>query len=396
MRQCVILVGGKGSRLGKLTKSFPKPMLEINDKPFLNYILDMISRFGFEEVLLLASHANEVLQEYFDNHQYKNCKIKILIEDEPLGTGGALVNSYDHLDDIFYCLNGDSVIEGNWLSINTVADENSKAVVALTNTNDPRRYGSVELKDNIVQTFNEKNAESESKLINGGIYYFKKTIFKEYEKTFLSLEKDIFPDLVKKKLINGKKINGYFIDIGTPESLEIAKKRNWNKDKKAIIFDRDGTLNEDNGYTYKASDLKWKEGAKEIIRFFNDNNYYVFVATNQAGIAKGKYTENDMHGFHKEMQDQLRKEGAHIDKFYFSPYHTEAKISKYKKDSIYRKPQTGMLEDIKNEWTLKKENMILIGDRDTDVICADNFKIKGFLYNGKDNLFDVYKEKIHG
>ena len=102
MDQCVILVGGKGTRLGELTRNFPKPMIEVNGKPFLLYILDYIQRFGFKEIILLSSHGSEYLQDYFKDFKYKNCNITILKEEIPLGTGGALVNSYEYLDDTFF------------------------------------------------------------------------------------------------------------------------------------------------------------------------------------------------------------------------------------------------------------------------------------------------------
>ncbi len=394
MRQCLILIGGKGTRLGSLTKSMPKPMLEINGNPFLLYILDMVSRFGFNEIILLASHSNEVISNYFHDLTYKGCDIKIIIEDEPLGTGGAIINAYQHLDETFFCLNGDSIIEGNWLSIIQNFDKTCDCFVALTRTTNPSRYGSVSLENEIITSFEEKDIYSQSGFINGGIYIFRKKIFEGYQKKYISLENTILPKLVDKGKVKGKYIDGYFLDIGTPSSLKEGQNRNWNKERKAVIFDRDGTLNEDEGYTFKTSDLIWKKGAIELIKHCNDRNYYVFVATNQSGIAKNKFKEADMHMFHNEMQNQLKKAGAHIDKFYFSPYHLDAILPKYKKNSEYRKPNTGMLQQIKDEWNLLTQNMIMIGDKKTDVECAKNFKIKGFLYNGVDNLFKNYAEKI--
>ena len=165
--------------------------------------------------------------------------------------------------------------------------------------------------------------------------------------------------------------------------------------KKAIIFDRDGTLNEDDGYTYKIEKLKWKPGAIELIKFLNEKKYFIFVATNQSGIARGIFSENDMHNFHITMQNELKKFKAHIDKFYFCPYHKEGVIEKYKKDSEDRKPSTGMLVKIIKEWGLDKRNIVLIGDKDTDIDCAKNFNIKGLKYNGKDNLFEFYKRSLN-
>lgn len=170
---------------------------------------------------------------------------------------------------------------------------------------------------------------------------------------------------------------------------------NDNINKKVIIFDRDGTLNEDDGYTYKIEKLKWKPGAIKLIKFLNEKKYFIFVATNQSGISRGIFSEKDMHNFHTEMQHQLKKFKAHIDKFYYCPYHNEGVIKMYKKDSEDRKPNIGMLKKIKKEWGLDKKNIILIGDKDSDVECAKNFNIKSLKYNGKDNLLEFYKKSVN-
>ena len=102
MKQCVILVGGKGSRLGEITKNFPKPMLDVNNKPFLLHLIEQIKYFGFKEVLLLAGHSANILDSYFDTKIFSDIKIKIIKEKIPLGTGGALINAYKYLDDNFF------------------------------------------------------------------------------------------------------------------------------------------------------------------------------------------------------------------------------------------------------------------------------------------------------
>ncbi len=394
MNQCVILVGGKGSRLGEIAKNYPKPMLEINEKPFLIHLIDMVQRFGFEEIILLASHANNVIIDYFKNFESNNCKIKIIIEESPLGTGGAIINAFEQLQEIFYCINGDSIIEGNWISLNPILKNKYKAVIGLTEVDNPSRYGSINIDGETIIDFNEKNIASNSNLINAGIYLLKKDVFQNYKKDFISLEKDIFPKLIKSGELGGKRINGYFIDIGTPESLEEAKNRVWGKNKKAIIFDRDGTLNIDDGYTHKVKDLRWVNGAKNLIKYLNDLNYLVFVATNQAGIAKAKYSEKDMHNFHFAMQKSLLSIGAHIDKFYFCPYHIDGTIEKYKLDSNDRKPNIGMLQKIMDEWGLSKNRMLMIGDRLSDIKCAENFDINGLLYDKDENILNL-KNKIN-
>jgi len=389
MKQCVILIGGKGSRLGEITKSFPKPMLSIDNKPFLIHLIDQIQKFGFEKILLLSGHSGEVVENYFKENNSFDIPIQIIKEDMPLGTGGALVNAYEHLDDSFFLMNGDSIIGGNWLAISELLDSNNDLAMALVKKSDCNRYGSVALSGNKITKFIEKKETKEEGFVNGGVYYVKKKIFSHLTTKNISFEKDILSKLVKNKKVSGLEIKGYFIDIGTPSSLSEANKTNWFVEKKAVILDRDGTLNEDQGYTHKVSDLKWKPGAISLIRYLNDRNFLVFVATNQAGIAKGIFKESDMHSFHYEMQNQLRKNGAHIDQFYFCPYHSKGKINTYTLDSSDRKPRTGMLEKISSNWGIKKNNMLLIGDRDSDIECAKNFSIPSIKYNGLDNLLDL-------
>ena len=397
MDQCVILVGGKGSRLGEITAKFPKPMLEVNDEPFLFYLIKQAKSFGFKKILLLAGHAPEQIENYINNLKLENISIDIKKEQAPLGTGGALVNAYNYLDNEFFLMNGDSIIDGNWLSINKFLDDSNDIAIALVKMKDCRRYGTVSLKDNKVTDFIEKNNSSDDGLINGGVYFIKKKIFKGLRVENLSFENDILPFHVKRKKVAGKEIKGFFIDIGIPESLEQARQIDWKNKKKAVIFDRDGTLNIDDGYTHKISELRWKDGAIELLKFLNDSNILVLVATNQAGIAKGIFREADMHNFHREMQNQLRIKGAHIDSFYFCPYHIDGEVAEYKRNSKDRKPNTGMLEKISHEFSLQKKNMLMIGDRDTDTQCANNFMISSILYNGMDNLMtlrDNIKEKL--
>jgi len=389
MNQCVILVGGKGSRLGEITKNFPKPMLNIDDKPFIIHLIDQVKKFGFKDILLLTGHSANIVDDYFENNIINNISIKIIKEDIPLGTAGALVNAYEHLDEFFFLMNGDSIVDGNWLSIIENLDTDNDVSMALIRKKDCSRYGSVKLSGNKIIKFDEKKNIKEEGLINAGVYCIRKKIISTLPLKKLSFEKEVLPGLVKNNRVSGLEINGYFIDIGTPDSLSEAGKTNWINENKAIVFDRDGTLNIDNGYTYKVEDLKWKPGAIKLIRYLNDLNILVFVATNQAGIAKGKYKESDMHLFHNEMQKHLRKEGAHIDQFYYCPYHLDGSISEYAIDSQNRKPKTGMLEEISLKWKISKENMVFIGDRDTDIQCANNFQIDSIKYNGLDNLLDL-------
>ncbi|HCR49167.1 MAG TPA: D,D-heptose 1,7-bisphosphate phosphatase [Bacteroidetes bacterium] len=135
----------------------------------------------------------------------------------------------------------------------------------------------------------------------------------------------------------------------------------------AVFFDRDGTLNEEVQYLHRIADFRWIEGVPEAIRWLNENGYAVIVVTNQAGIARGYYDEADVFKLHIFMQDELIKANAHIDAFYYSPYHPDGIVEAYRKDHPDRKPGTGMFEKAIEEWGLDPKHSFVIGDRNTDI-----------------------------
>ena len=159
--------------------------------------------------------------------------------------------------------------------------------------------------------------------------------------------------------------------------------------KPAAFLDRDGVINKEKGYLYKIDDFEWIEGAKESIKYLNDHGYHVFVVTNQSGIAKGFYNEKDVICLHSYINKELKSINAHIDEFFFSPYHPD-NTKDYLNLSHLRKPNTGMLDLAASKWPIDKSKSFLIGDKDTDIECAEKFLIRGHLFeNG--NLLNFIK-----
>lgn len=151
--------------------------------------------------------------------------------------------------------------------------------------------------------------------------------------------------------------------------------------KPAAFLDRDGVINKDNGYVYKISDFQWIEGSKETIKLLNEKGYYVFVVTNQSGIARGFFKESDVINLHNYISNELKTINAHIDEFFISPYHPENN-KKYNNLSYLRKPDIGMLQLAEKKWPIDKPNSFLIGDKNTDIECAKRYGIKGHLFKG--------------
>ncbi len=163
---------------------------------------------------------------------------------------------------------------------------------------------------------------------------------------------------------------------------------------KAIFFDRDGVLNEEVGYLHEIEKFVWVEGARETIKFCNENNFFAIVITNQGGIAKGLYTERDVKILHNFMQNELKKIGAHIDDFFYCPHHEDGIIPEYTKICDCRKPAPKMILQACEKFNIDKKKSFMIGDRQRDFEAGKNAGLGGsFLFTGG-NLFDFVQKII--
>ena len=374
MRQAVILVGGRGTRLGELARETPKPLLPIvGDVRFLDYLIENIARHGIEDIVLLAGHFGDQVEARYAGKRIRGAHLRVIVEPSPAGTAGALRYAEAALDDTFLMLNGDSIVELNYLALAQALGRNDQAALALRRVPDASRYGRVQTSGSRVAGFHEKDpAFSGAALISSGVYALRKSVLGLIGRVPASIETDVFPKLAAANAIAAFESTGYFLDIGLPDTLAQARAELPDQMRRgAVFFDRDNTLIRDEGYTYRVEDLEWLPGAIEAIRACNDAGRLVIVVSNQAGIARGLYTETDMRRFHTHMQNELRKHGAHIDAFYHCPHHGDGAIGRYKHlDHPDRKPNPGLLRRAFAEWPIERACAVLIGDADSDIAAA--------------------------
>lgn len=163
----------------------------------------------------------------------------------------------------------------------------------------------------------------------------------------------------------------------------------------AVFFDRDGVLNEDRDFVHKIEDLYWIAGAIDAVQLCNSLGYYVFVVTNQSGVARGYYTEEAIHRFHAHMQACLRQHGAHIDAFAYCPHHPQGSVAPYAKLCTCRKPQPGMITGLLGSWPVDAAHSLLVGDKPRDVESAHAAGIAAALFSGG-NLYNFLRPLLRG
>lgn len=140
--------------------------------------------------------------------------------------------------------------------------------------------------------------------------------------------------------------------------------------KRAVFLDRDGTLNYDVGYTHKIEDLRLLDGVVEGLQLFAKMGFSLIVTTNQAGIARGYFTEQQMHDFNQHLVELLKSYSIIIDAIYFCPYHANAGIGSYKRDSHWRKPQPGMILEAGKAHQIDLSRSYAIGDKKSDILAG--------------------------
>lgn len=227
-KQCVILVGGMGNRLGEAVRDVPKPMLDVGGWPFVVYLIHRFAAYGLTRFLLLAGYKAKVVKDYFAQ---KECPIPecasvmVLPEELPLGTGGAVKAAAGELDDSFLLANGDTLCTCDIHELcQHFCHVDTLARIALRRVPDTGRYGRASTEGSRIDSFGKKEMGDKGGLINAGLYFIDKAILDFIPRGNVSLEQAVFPVLASKKRLEWFDTGtSYFIDIGIPGDLKRAR-----------------------------------------------------------------------------------------------------------------------------------------------------------------------------
>ncbi len=165
---------------------------------------------------------------------------------------------------------------------------------------------------------------------------------------------------------------------------------------KALFLDRDGVINKDKNYLYKIDDFEFIEGIFEVCKFFQDKGFMIFVITNQSGIGRGYYSEDDFLKLTKWMIEEFKNKNVRIEKVYYCPHHPTNAKEKYKIECECRKPKAGMILKAKKEFNINLEKSILIGDKKRDILAGQKAKIGKNILLDENETISISKLKGKG
>ena len=384
----VILAGGKGSRLNKYLGNLPKPMVKINKKSFLSYLINNASLYNFNKIFIMTGYRSSSIKSRFHKKEFNFIPVECIKEKKPLGTGGCLSLLKKKVSKEFIIINGDTFVDINFQKLiekKIATDEIAMVITKMEQNENSYQLTSLSIKDNKI-SFHQKG-----NYFNAGVYKLNKKNIQNYKKKFLSFENDFL-----KKKINEKKVipllnKSLFIDIGTPKTFKkshfVFKKHFY---KPAAFFDRDGTINFDYKYVHKIENFYFNPGIIKLLRYLTKKNYYIFIVTNQAGIAKKKFKLSDFKNLHIKLKNIFLKNNIKIHDVIYCPYHPRALIKKYKKNSGFRKPGNLMIESLKRKWDIDVKNSFFIGDQKKDYLAAKKSKLNFYYF--KKNILSVIKK----
>lgn len=253
VRQAVVMVGGKGTRLLPLTETRPKIILPVADRPCLWYLLRSLAMGGIKEVILACGYKSELMRRTIGDGSDLGLSIEYSYEDEPLGTGGAMKLVEDRLDDTFVAANGDVFASIDVSGEIEIHQRTGAAVsIALTPVENPCEFGIARVDDEMrITEFKEKPKPEEvfSNLINAGVYVLQKDVLADVPKnTFYDFSKDLVPRLMSEgRRIQGYQVDGIWMDVGRPRdllraNLAIADAEYADRDWKAPGCALDGSI----------------------------------------------------------------------------------------------------------------------------------------------------------
>jgi histidinol-phosphate phosphatase family protein len=401
--RAVILAGGKGTRIGGLFPDLPKPMFPVCGKPVLQWQVELLAKQSIDDITLILGYKSDIIKQHFGGGEGFGVKISYIVEEKPLGTGGALA-MLPREDTLV--LFGDIYCDVDFSRFMAFHREKQAQVTLFVHPNN-HPYDSdvvvVDEEDRVTAWVSKKetNRGDTRNLVNAGLYVFSRKALPTGE----AVKRDLDSDLIVPKIADGMvfayRSTEYVKDMGTPYRLEIVERdinsgmtaaRSLRNKQKAVFIDRDGTLNETDSFIVSPEQIRLIPKVAEAVKMLNASPYLAICVTNQPVIARGEACFEVLDAIHARLDTLLGNEGAYLDDLIFCPHHPdkgyEGEEAEYKIDCDCRKPKPGMLHELAKRYNIDLTQSYMIGDRTADIAAGQAAGCKTIGLRTGDALLD--------
>lgn len=395
----VIMAGGKGTRIASVNAEVPKPMIPILGKPILEYQLECLRDQGYTEFILVIGHLGHVVKDYFGDGggispatgKPFGVSIEYVVEEEPLGTAGALCLLRDALTEDFLLLCGDVIFDIDVRRFYDFHRETGGLATLFTHPNShPYDSGIIaaDEKGRVTAWLHKEEPRLYYRnRVNAGLHFFSPKIFETGLFDTLrkiDLDREVLKPLIPTGMLYVYDSPEYVKDMGTPDRFYAVSDdirtgkvhaKNLSNPQKCVFLDRDGTLNKYVGFLRNIDELTLIDGVSEAVRKINESGYLAILVTNQPVIARGEVTVEELRRIHDKLETLLGMDGAYLDAIYYCPHHPhkgyEGEIPELKFDCDCRKPKPGMLLRAAKDFNIDLCASFMVGDGENDVLAGN-------------------------
>ncbi len=392
----VIVAGGRGTRLTEITKDeIPKPMAKMLGKPVLERAIENLKKYGVNEIYITVGHLHQVIQNYFGDGSKFGVSIKYVVENESMGSAGALYFIKNELTDDFVVCSGDVVFDVD-IDRLVAFHKRKGALITLVTHPNAHPYDSdlvVADKNACVRSINKKNSERSDfykNNVNAGLFVVNADALDFFTRPCkVNMEHDFVARYIPDGKVYCYKTTEYIKDVGTPErfastekdlNLGLVAQKNLRNKQKAVFLDRDGVVNKYKGFISSSEDIELLPNVAQAVKRLNDSGYLTIIVSNQPVIARGESSFAEVDKMFDKIETLLGLKGAYIDGYYYCPHHPDGgfdgEVKELKFDCECRKPKIGMLLKAAADYNLELTDCVIIGDSDSDVQTGMNAGVK--------------------
>ena len=380
--QAVILCGGRGERLRPLTDEMPKPMVSVNGRPFLQYLLEQLAENGLTRFVLLTGYLGEKIVEYFGDGSSWGWSISYSNGPVEWSTTKRIHEALDQIDEQFLLLYSDNFAQ---LRLSELAQVNRDRNSAMTLSVVRKFPGNIQLDaSSSVAKYDSSRSESSAEFVEIGYSFISKSkiiacLDEHIHENFSS----VIQSLTEDQQVSAVQVKTGYMSISDP--LRLSRTEAFLKQHKILLLDRDGTLNvkpQRGEYVNSIDEFNWIESSRDALRTLGEKGFSFIIISNQAGVATGATKLEDLSKINEFIRAEFLSLGLRLLEIYVCTDH-------WNSESEFRKPNPGMFFTAANDHKFRLDHSIYVGDDIRDAVAAKNAGCKCVLISPGELIEDA-------